>query len=65
MGQDKYGKIFFHEGGNGDFIATQAVEISIAFSKDLYDNKILSGEQIKIIQETENLISQADIQFQE
>jgi len=65
VGQDKYGRIFFHEGGNGDFIATQAVEISIAFSKDLYDNKILTGEQVKIIQETENFITQANIQFQE
>ena len=64
VGQDKYGKIFFHDGGNGDFIATQAVEISIAFSKDLYDNKILTGEQITIIQEIEKLISKANIQFQ-
>jgi len=65
VGQDKYGKIFFHEGGSGDFIATQAVEISIAFSKDLYDNKILTDEQVKIIQETEKFISQANIQFHE
>ena len=63
--QDEYGKIFFHEGDNGDFIATQAVEISIAFSKDLYDNKILTDEQVTIIQETEKFISQANIQFQE
>ena len=63
--QDEYGKIFFHEGDNGDFIATQAVEISVAFSKDLYDNKILTGEQVTIIQETEKFISQANIQFQE
>ncbi len=65
VGQDKYGKIFFHEGGNGDFIATQAVEISVAFSKDLYDNNILTSKQIDIIQETESFISQANIQFQE
>lgn len=65
IGQDEYGKIFFHEGGNGDFIATQAVDISVAFSKDLYDNRILTGEQIIIIQETEKFISQANIQFQE
>lgn len=65
IGQDEYGKIFFHDGDNGDFIATQAVEISIAFSKDLYDNKILTGDQVKIIQETEKFISQANIQFQE
>lgn len=65
VGQDKYGKIFFHDGGNGDFIATQAVEISVAFSKDLYDNKILTGDQISIIQEIENFITQANIQFQE
>ena len=63
--QDEYGKIFFHDGGNGDFIATQAVEISIAFSKDLYDNKILMDEQVAIIQEAEKFISQANIQFQE
>ena len=65
VGQDVYGKVFFHDGDNGDFIATQAVEISIAFSKDLYDNKILTGEQITIIQETEKFIAQANIQFQE
>src|SRR3989344_1055671 len=65
VGQDVYGKVFFHDGDNGDFIATQAVEISIAFSKDLYDNKILTGEQITIIQETETFIAQANIQFQE
>lgn len=65
IGQDKYGKIFFHDGGNGDFIATQAVEISVAFSKDLYDNKILTGDQISIIQEIENFIKQANIQFKE
>src|SRR3989344_1281311 len=63
--QDEYGKIFFHEGDNGDFIATQAVEISIAFSKDLYDNIILTDKQVTIIQETEKFISQANIQFQE
>ena len=61
--QDEYGKIFFHEGDNGDFIATQAVEISIAFSKDLYDNKILTDKQVAIIQETEKFISQANIQL--
>ena len=65
VGQDEYGKIFFHDGNNGDFIATQSVEISIAFSKDLYDNKILTGEQVTIIQETEKFIAQANIQFQE
>ena len=65
VGQDEYGKIFFHDGDNGDFIATQAVGISIALSKDLYDNKILTGEQIIIIQETEKFIAQANIQFQE
>lgn len=65
IGQDEYGKIFFHGGDNGDFIATQAVDISVAFSKDLYDNRILTGEQIIIIQETEKFISQANIQFQE
>lgn len=65
VGQDKYGKIFFHDGDSGDFIATQAVEISIAFSKDLYDNKILAGEQIRIIQEIEKFIAQANIQFKE
>lgn len=65
VGQDKYGKIFFHDGDSGDFIATQAVEISIAFSKDLYDNKILTGGQIRIIQEIEKFIEQANIQFKE
>lgn len=65
VGQDEYGKIFFHDGDSGDFIASQAVEISVAFSKDLYDNKILTGEQITIIQETEKFITQANIQFQE
>lgn len=64
VGQDEYGKIFFHDGGNCEFIATQAVEISLAFSKDLYDNKILTGEQVPIIQEIEEFTKQADIQFQ-
>ena len=53
VGQDEYGKIFFHDGGSTNFIATQAVEISVAFSKDLYDNEILTGEQVAIIQEVE------------
>lgn len=65
IGQDEYRKIFFHDGDNGDFIATQAVEISIAFSKDLYDNKILAYGQVTIIQETEKFISEANIKFQE
>lgn len=65
VGQDEYGKIFFHDGGNGDFIATQSVEIGVAFSKDLYDNKILEGDQISTIQEIEKFISQANIQFKE
>ena len=65
VGQDDYGKVFFHDGDNGYFIATQAVEISIAFSKDLYDNRILTDKQVTIIQETEKFISQANIQFQE
>src|SRR3989344_3936936 len=58
--QDEYGKIFFHEGDNCDFIAAEGVKISVAFSKDLYDNRILTGEQVKVIQETEKLISQAN-----
>lgn len=65
MGQDKYGKIFFHDGSRSDFIATQAVEISIVFSKDLYDNGILTEERVQIIQDTEKFIAEANIQFQE
>ena len=61
--QDEYGKIFFHDGDNGDFIATQAVEISIAFSKDLYDNKIIIGRQVTIIQEIEEFITNSNFRF--
>lgn len=64
MGQDEDGKVFFHEGDDEGLIASQAVGISIAFSKDLYDNEILVGEQIAIIQEIERFISQADAQSQ-
>ncbi|MEK7133453.1 MAG: DUF5677 domain-containing protein [Patescibacteria group bacterium] len=58
IGQDRYGEIFFHDGGDEDFIATQAVDISLAFSKDLYDNKVIVGEQVVMIKEVEKLISQ-------
>lgn len=63
IGQDKYGEIFFHDGDDEDFIATQAVDISLAFSKDLYDNKVILGEQITMIKEVEKLISQMDDKF--
>lgn len=64
IGQDKYGKIFFHDGNDGDFIATQAVEISVAFSKDLYDNNVIAGNQVGAIKEIETLISQMNGKFQ-
>src|SRR3989344_1515544 len=58
VGQDESKKIFFHDGDDEDFIAAQAVEISVAFSKDLYDNKIIIGDQIAAIKEVELLIFQ-------
>lgn len=64
VGEDEYGKIFFHDGDSWDFIATQAVEIAIAFSKDLYDNKILTGDHLKIIYEIEDFILQSNNKFQ-
>ncbi|MBI2109528.1 MAG: hypothetical protein HYT93_05200 [Parcubacteria group bacterium] len=57
--QDKYGKNLFHDGDIEDFIATQAVGISVAFVKDLYDNKIIVDKQPLIIKEIETLISEA------
>ena len=45
IGQDKYGEIFFHDGDDEDFIAAQAMDISLAFSKDLYDNKVIICQQ--------------------
>jgi len=57
IGQDEYGKMFFHDGNDGDFVATEAIEISLAFCKDLYDNKIIVGDQIAIIKEIEEIIS--------
>ncbi|KKT57669.1 MAG: hypothetical protein UW81_C0008G0006 [Candidatus Giovannonibacteria bacterium GW2011_GWC2_44_9] len=56
IGKDEYGKIFFHDGDDGDFVATEAVKICLAFTKDLYDNKILTGDPIQIIDSIEKLI---------
>lgn len=58
--QNKEGVIFFHDGSDEDFVATRAVEISIAFCKDLYDNNILTGEQFAVVHELEELMSQAN-----
>jgi len=63
VGQDKYGKIFFHDGDDEDFIATQAVDISVAFIKDLYDNKVIVSEPLAMIKEIEALISKVDSKF--
>ena len=44
MGQDDSGKVFFSDEDNSDFIMGQALGISLAFIRDLYDNGILDGE---------------------
>lgn len=62
--QGEGGVVFFHDGNDEDFIATQAVEISIALCKDLYDNEILTGKQIVLIKDIQDLILGADIKFQ-
>lgn len=63
VGQDKYGKLFFHDGDDENFIATQAVGISVAFSKDLYDNRVIFSEPSAMIKEIEVLISGVENKF--
>jgi len=55
--QDKYGKLFFNDGNDENFVIKEAISICLAFSKDLYDNKVLKGNPIQIIEEMEKLIS--------
>lgn len=63
IGQDKYGKLFFNDGNDGNFIIKEAISICLAFVKDLYDNGILKGKPIQAIEEMEKLISKIDSNF--
>ena len=54
--RDESGKYLFAEDDDGDFLSTQAIEIYLALVKDLYENKVLSGEILKEIVVTEELI---------
>lgn len=47
---DKY---LFYESVDGDFIVSQAIDICVAFVKDLYETKVFKGEVPKIIAELE------------
>jgi hypothetical protein len=54
--QDQSGKQFFSDGDEGDFIIGQAVEICLAFTKDLFDTGVLGGDYIDRIKEIEGLL---------
>ncbi len=61
VGQDDHGKNFFEDGEDGDFIAGQAISICLAFTKDLYDNKVLNGVYTKTIVDVEEILKGPDI----
>jgi hypothetical protein len=63
--QDEFGAVFFHDGNDEAFIASQAIEISVAFIKDLYDNNILISEEIGIIKDIEEMLFKVNIKFRE
>lgn len=63
IGQDKYGKLFFYDGNDGNFIIREAISICLAFTKDLYDNEILKDKPIQAIEEMEKLISNIGSNF--
>lgn len=46
----------FHDGANGDHLAAEAIDVCVAFSKDLYDQGLIKGERIEIINTVENLL---------
>ena len=56
LGRDELGNAFFHDGHDGDFIAGEAVRISVAFLKDLYHNEVLVGDYPKAVEYLETLI---------
>ncbi len=63
VGQDEMGNVYFHDGDDMDFVAVEAVSLAIAFIKDLYDNKILFGDQLGMIKEIEEFIIQKNIKL--
>lgn len=42
ISQNETGEYLFEDGEDGHFIAEQALEITLAFIKDLYDNKVIT-----------------------
>jgi hypothetical protein len=58
MGEDAEGKIIFSDEDSGDFIVGQAIGICIAFTKDLYDNSLLSGPPLELIEKIEKKLEQ-------
>lgn len=54
--KDGTGKYLFDDGKNSDFIAAQAVEICVAYVKDLYENSILKGNPTQTLGRIEDLL---------
>lgn len=52
------GDYLFNDGDDGSVLVAEAVGICVAFTRDLYDNGILTGETTKTAQALENLIRQ-------
>lgn len=54
--KDPSGRYMFEDGDDGGFISGQAVEIGVAFVKDLYECNVLIGKRIEALTQVEKLL---------
>ncbi len=64
VNQKETGKYIFDDGNDGDFIVGQAIEICLAFTKDLYESGVIKGNITDRVQRLEKLIKQDDSEIE-
>ena len=57
--QNDTGKYIFDDGDDGEFMVDQAIEICVAFTKDLYDLGLLSGTPPDTLKSLEEMIKRS------
>lgn len=64
VNQKETGKYMFGDGNGGDFIIGQAIEICLAFTKDLYESGLIKSKITDTVQRLDKLIKQADSEIE-
>jgi hypothetical protein len=56
LSKNDKGEYLFSDGDDGDFLLVQAIDICVAFTKDLYECNVLDGETIDTVRNIEKLL---------